>query len=37
MDESEFAQLYERVKDVIYQLYIPDDLRDEFERNLKYF
>ncbi len=37
MDESEFSQLYERVKDVIYQLYIPDDLRDEFERQLKYF
>ena len=37
MDETSFAQLYERVKDVIYRLYIPDNLKDEFEQQLKYF
>lgn len=37
MDESEFAQLYERVKDVILDIYISDDLRDEFINQLKYF
>ena len=37
MDETEFSELYEKVKDVIYRLYIPDNLRDEFENQLKYF
>lgn len=37
MDETEFSELYEKVKDVIYRLYIPDNLRDEFEQQLKYF
>ena len=37
MDETEFSELYERVKDVIYKVYIPNDLKDEFEQQLKYF
>jgi hypothetical protein len=37
MDETEFSTLYERVKDVIYKMYIPDNLKEEFETNLKYF
>lgn len=37
LTESEFSQLYERVKDVIYQSFILDENKDEFEQNLKWF
>lgn len=37
MDEIEFSQLYDKVKDVIYRVYIPEDLQGEFEQQLKYF
>lgn len=37
LTESEFSQLYEKVKDVIYQSFILDEHKDEFEANLRWF
>lgn len=37
LTESEFDALYERVKDVLYQLFIPDVNKDEFEKELMWF
>lgn len=37
MTESEFSSLYERVRDVLYRLFIPDVNKKEFENELKYF
>jgi len=37
LTEAEFSQLYERVKDVLYQSFILDVNKDEFEQNLRYF
>lgn len=37
MTEDEFSDLYERVKNVIYQLFIPEKNKKEFEENLRYF
>lgn len=35
--EDEFSEIYNRVKDVIYQLFIPDVNKEEFEYNLRFF
>ena len=35
--EAEFEQLYEKVKDVIFNMFIPDSVKDEFEYVLKDF
>jgi hypothetical protein len=37
MTEDEFSSLYNRVKDVIYQMFIPESNKEEFEENLRYF
>ena len=37
LSESDFHDLYERVKDVIVSLFIPDDVRDEFEKQLQWY
>lgn len=37
MTEDEFSSLYERVRDVIYQIFIPDINKKEFEEQLRYF
>lgn len=37
MTESEFSNLYERVRDVLYRLFIPEVNKQEFENELKYF
>lgn len=37
MTEDEFSSLYERVKDIIYQMFIPNINKHEFEENLKFF
>ena len=37
LTESEFSQLYEKVKDVLYQSFILDENKDEFEENLRWF
>ena len=37
MTESEFSSLYERVRDVLYRLFIPDVNKQEFEKELAYF
>lgn len=37
LDESAFSTLYERVKDVIYNTFIPQINKSEFEEQLKYF
>lgn len=37
LTEYEFSQLYERIKDVLYQSFIPDVNKEEFEYNLRYF
>jgi len=35
MDEAAFSDLYEKVKNVIYQVFIPDVNKDEFEYHLR--
>lgn len=35
MDEAAFSDLYEKVKDVIYRVFIPDINKEEFEYHLK--
>jgi hypothetical protein len=37
LTESEFSQLYERVKDVLYNLFLTSVNREEFENQLKWF
>lgn len=37
MTEDEFSSLYERVRDVIYQMFIPDINKKEFEEQLRFF
>ena len=37
MAESDFSDFYERAKDVIFNYFIPDVNRDEFEQQLKWF
>lgn len=37
LSESDFEQLYERVKNVLFQTFIPDSVKDEFEFVLKDF
>ena len=37
LSESEFSSLYERVREVIYQTFIPNINKQEFEEQLKYF
>lgn len=37
MDESEFSDFYERAKDVIYNYFIPNVNKKEFEQHLKNF
>ena len=37
MTESDFSDFYERAKDVIFNYFIPDVNRDEFEQQLKWF
>lgn len=37
MSESEFEILYERVRDVLYQMFIPSVNKQEFEEELKVF
>lgn len=37
MTEAEFSQLYERVKDVLYSLFLTSVNREEFENELRWF
>ena len=37
LSESDFEQLYEKVKTVIFQTFIPQVKRDEFEQQLRFF
>lgn len=37
LTESDFSALYERVREVIYQTFIPQVNKHEFEEQLKYF
>lgn len=37
MTESEFSQMYERVKDVLYNLFLTSVNREEFENQLKWY
>lgn len=37
MDEGDFSSMYERVKDVLYTLFIDENNREQFEEQLKYF
>lgn len=37
MTESEFSSLYERVRDVLYRLFIPEVNKQEFEKELAFF
>ena len=37
MQESEFSQMYERVKDVLYNLFLTSVNREEFENQLKWY
>lgn len=37
MTEAEFHSLYERVRDVLYRLFIPEANKKDFEEELKYF
>ena len=37
LSESDFEQLYEKVKSVIFRTFIPDSVKDEFEYVLKDF
>ena len=37
MTESEFSQMYERVKDVLYNLFLMSVNREEFENQLKWY
>ena len=37
LDETSFSELYEKIKDVIYQLFIVPERRDEFEQQLRFF
>ena len=35
--ESDFSKLYERVKDVIFNMFIPEISKEEFEEQIKWF
>ena len=37
MTEADFSAFYERSKDVIFNYFIPEVKRDEFEQQLRYF
>lgn len=37
LTESEFSQLYERVKDVLYELFLMSVNKEEFEEQLKWY
>ena len=37
LTEAEFSALYERVKDVLYELFLSSVNKEEFEENLKWF
>lgn len=37
MTEADFSIFYERAKDVIFNYFIPEVKRDEFEQQLRYF
>lgn len=37
MTESDFSNFYERSKDVIFNYFIPEVKRDEFEQQLRFF
>lgn len=37
LNESDFSKLYERVKDVIFNMFIPDISKVDFEEQIKYF
>lgn len=37
LDETQFSSLYERVKDVIYTSFIPEENMEAFEENLQYY
>lgn len=37
LSEADFEQLYEKVKNVIFNMFIPDSVKDEFEYILKDF
>ena len=37
MTEADFSDFYERAKDVIFNYFIPDVKRDEFEQQLRFF
>jgi hypothetical protein len=37
MSEADFSDFYERAKDVIFNYFIPDVKRDEFEQQLRFF
>ena len=37
MDEAEFSTLYERVKDVLFEIFLKSVNREEFENQLMYF
>lgn len=37
LNEADFSKLYEKIKDVIYQQFILDVNKDEFEQQLRFF
>ena len=37
MSEADFSDFYERAKDVIFNYFIPEVKRDEFEQQLRFF
>ena len=37
MTEAAFSQMYERVKDVLYSLFLTSVNREEFENQLKWY
>ena len=37
MSEADFSDFYERAKDVIFNYFIPEVNRDEFEKQLRFF
>lgn len=37
LTESDFSSLYEKVREVLFQVFIPEEERDNFSEQLKYF
>lgn len=37
MDELEFSELYEKVKDILYKVFLTSINKEEFENQLRYF